>query len=419
MQDIFQKKLLLMKKKTRININTSFKIYIKVFLSFVLNNGKKNEKIFKENLQNFFNTKNILLTSQGRVAALNIFKALTTEKKKEILISPYTLTEVVNAIIYAGGKPIYVEIDLKTGLPLESDLDKKINEKSAGLILTHLYSNRDDIINFHKKYNNKIPIIEDVAINFGASINQNKPLGTIFDFGFYSFGTMKNLCTFHGGAIIAKNRLKLDKIKKNLNQNADYPIVESLKLLIFCMLIDILYNKYIYNFFTHYILKFSIKKLDVLMYPGVYPKFSIKIPRSYQYKFQSNFAIAGIENLKNLKLQNIERLQKVKLYEKYLNKNLMINNFIYYEVNSFLEYPILLKKNNNKFLSKKLLEIGYDIRHTWYVSNIRYLNLNYNIKNFPNCEFLHEKVLSLPTHNKLQEKDIIKICELINRFEKI
>jgi hypothetical protein len=58
----------------------------------------------------------------------------------------------------------------------------------------------------------------------------------------------------------------------------------------------------------------------------------------------------------------------------------MINKFTYYEVNSFLEYPILLKKNNNKFLSKKLLEIGYDIRHTWYVSSIRYLNLNYNFR---------------------------------------
>ena len=30
-------------KKTRININTSFKIYIKVFLSFIFNTGKKNK----------------------------------------------------------------------------------------------------------------------------------------------------------------------------------------------------------------------------------------------------------------------------------------------------------------------------------------------------------------------------------------
>ena len=102
-------------KKTRININTSLKIYIKVFLSFIFNTSNKNEKIFKQSLKNFLFTENILLVSQGRVAAFNIFKVILSEKKKEILISPYTLTEVINSIIYAGGKPVYVEINLKNG----------------------------------------------------------------------------------------------------------------------------------------------------------------------------------------------------------------------------------------------------------------------------------------------------------------
>ena len=114
-----------MKKNTRININTSFKIYIKVFLSFIFNQGKKNKEKLKILLQNFFSTNNLLLTSQGRVAAFNIFKVILSDKKNEILVCPYTLTEILNAIIYAGGKPIYVEIDLKTGLPLEDDLEKK------------------------------------------------------------------------------------------------------------------------------------------------------------------------------------------------------------------------------------------------------------------------------------------------------
>ena len=72
-----------MKKKTRININSSLKVYIKVLLSFILNKGEKNELIFKKNLKNFFFTDNILISSQGRVAAYNIFKVLLSEKKKK------------------------------------------------------------------------------------------------------------------------------------------------------------------------------------------------------------------------------------------------------------------------------------------------------------------------------------------------
>ena len=407
-----------MKKKTRININTTLNTYIKVFLSLIFNRGKENEKNFRKELKNFFLTDNILLTSQGRVAAFNIFKVIITDKKKEILISPYTLTEVINAIIYAGGTPIYVEIDLKKGLPKEDDLDNKINENTAGLVLTHLYSNKEDILNFQKKYEKKIKVIEDVAINFGAKIDDNKFLGTIFDYGFYSFGVMKNLCTFHGGAIICKDKSRLNEIEQNLKHNINYPLISSLKLLLLCILIDLLYNKYTFNFFTYFILKLSIKKIDQLMYPGVYPRLLKSKPRHYNYKFQSIFAVAGVENLKNLKSKHQKKIEKVKFYEKYLDENLKINNFCNYEVNSFLEYPILLKKNNNKFLSKKLLNIGYDIRHTWYVNSIRYLELNFSYEKFLNCELLHKKILSLPTHENISEKDIIKICKLINFYEK-
>jgi perosamine synthetase len=406
-----------MKKKTRININTSIKIYIKVFLSFIFNKGKENEIYFKKALKSFFSTDNILITSQGRVAAFNIFKIILSEKKKEILISPYTLTEVINAIIYAGGKPVYVEIDLKKGLPLENDLEKKINKNTAGLVLTHLYSNKEDILNFYNKYNKKIIIIEDVAINFGAKIDNQKLLGTIFDYGFYSFGVMKNLCTFHGGAIISKDKSKIYEIEQNLKKNINYPIISSVKLIFFCILIDIFYNKYVYNFLTHYILNISFKKLDNLMYPGVYPKFFKSVPEHYNYKFQGNFAIAGIDNLKKIESISKKKIDKVKFYELYLNKDLIINDFSFHEINSFLEYPILLKKNKNIFLSKQLLKIGYDIRHTWYVNSARYLKFNYNLSDFPNCEYLHEKVLSLPTHDQILEKDIIKICNLINFHE--
>ena len=52
----------------------------------------------------------------------------------------------------------------------------------------------------------------------------------------------------------------------------------------------------------------------------------------------------------------------------------------------------MLKKNDNKFLSQKLIKIGYDVRSNWYVNSVRYLNLNYDLKNFSNCENLHEKV---------------------------
>ena len=84
------------------------------------------------------------------------------------------------------------------------------------------------------------------------------------------------------------------------------------------------------------------------MNPNVYPKFYKITPKHYNYNFQKNFAIAGIENLKTLNIQIKKREEKVKLYEKYLEQNLKINYYGSYEINSFLEYPILLKKKKQQ-----------------------------------------------------------------------
>ena len=72
-----------MKKKTRIKINTSLQIYLKTILGFVFNKKNNYEKIFINRLRKLFSTNNILLTSQGRVAAYNIFKVLLSKKKKK------------------------------------------------------------------------------------------------------------------------------------------------------------------------------------------------------------------------------------------------------------------------------------------------------------------------------------------------
>ena len=81
-------------------------------------------------------------------------------------------------------------MDRNTGLIDLKKLENKIDNNSAGVIITHLYSNKENIKNFISKFEGKIKIIEDAAINFGAKID-NKFLGTLADYGFFSFNLVK------------------------------------------------------------------------------------------------------------------------------------------------------------------------------------------------------------------------------------
>ena len=396
--------------KSRVRIETNFFIYLFTFLSILFPGlAKKNTLKLYKKISKLFHTENILFTGMGRVAAYNIFKFLINKNKNEIILSPYTLKEIIFAIKYAGGKPVFVDIDIKTGLPKIRDVKKIINKKTAAILITHLYSDSNHIIKFINQFTGKVKIIEDTAINFGAGINKFRKLGTLADYGFFSLGTMKNFMAFNGGILFCKNKSNFKKIKLELINNESYSYILAFKKIFLALSIDIFYNKYFFNFFTYYILvlfkKFNINFHEKLIYPGLSYKKAKTLPKHYRYNFFEPFSYAALTNLAKINHEIKNKISKIKYYEKNLKKNLIISRYKNFQSNAFLEYPIIV---NNKYkLCKDLLYKGFDLRHTWYLNN--------SLKNkYPNSQFLEERLITLPTHVGFSNSDIKKISKKIN-----
>ena len=146
-------------KKTRVLININFKNHLNTFLSFFKNSEKRDS--FLNKLKFFLKKDNLLIHSQGRVSLYSLMLNLINKEKNEVILSPYTLFEVANAIRYAGGKCVFVDLDKNTGLPKEDQIDKNISSNTAAILITHLFSKEKDILKFEKKYFGKIKIIED------------------------------------------------------------------------------------------------------------------------------------------------------------------------------------------------------------------------------------------------------------------
>ncbi len=318
--------------------------------------------------------------------------------------------------MYAGGKVSYIDIDQETGLIDEEKLEKKINVDTAGVIITHLYSNKKDLTNFINKFDKKLYIIEDAAINFGAQID-NKFLGTIGDFGFFSFAMVKNLNTFTGGAIYIKDT---NIFKKYISQKAlkPFPAGKTLNLLITAIFIKLFFNNFSYQF-THYFLRFvylkNIKFILKKIYPILFHNYEKKIPSYYNQDFNWTMNDVGIYNLKNINKKIDDRIDKANLYKKFLSDEVIIKTKCLNKENALLEFPIILKNLNNKDVHDKMMSEGYDIRHTWYINNIKN-DANFRKDNFKNTFSLEEKILCLPLHENISSKDIEKISSLINRM---
>ena len=140
-------------------------------------------------------------------------KAVIKGEKNEIILSPYTIFDVVNMVLCAGGKPIFVDIE-KSSCNIDPNLiEDAISEKTAAVMATHLHGVACDmklISTICKK--NKIYLIEDSAQAFGVPYD-NKMLGTIGDIGVYSFGLFKTVNSFFGGAVVSNNKNLIEDMK--------------------------------------------------------------------------------------------------------------------------------------------------------------------------------------------------------------
>ena len=409
-----------MKKKTRIYLQTTIKTYLILLINFFIKNPKIN---FLNTLRKKFKKKNILLTSQGRVGLYLICKNILLKnnfKKREFILSPYTLPEVLNAIRYAGGEVKFVDIDIYSGLPCIKETLKAINNNTAAILVTHLYSNEKSLKNFFKIFK-KYTVIEDCAINFGAKI-QNEYLGFLGNYSFFSFGIMKNVCLFNGGLIYSKNNLDYKRIIELENKFINFPKTDFIKKVFLASIIDVVYNNLIFNLISFYflkiIIKINFKPVVKFIYPGLYPIFPKIMPINYRYKFFSPLNMIGNNILSLEKKNSIIRKKNANLYKKYIKKNKNIIIFDYSKKlaeNAFLEFPVIVKNINNKKINDLFLQNGYDFRKKWYLNSSKFISKS---KIFPRCDFIENHIVCLPTNPKFNKNEIIKICDLLDKFSR-
>jgi len=211
-----------------------------------------------------------IYTSYARTA---IYLALLTidVKDKEIMLPTFTCaTTLPDAIVQAGGVPIFIDVH-KTNLQMiEAEIEKNINSKTKAIITHHYYgsycSNVKKINVLCKKYN--LFHIEDYAHGLGL---MKEVVGDIAVFSF-----SKNLNNPGGGKVVFTNKILFEKalkIQKN-NKNIFHSFIinvetfEYLKQLIIDRSCN--YNRLKYSFsLQNYILKVIAKLIKLL---GLYPQ---------------------------------------------------------------------------------------------------------------------------------------------------
>lgn len=353
-------------------INERFRPEIDAAIKRVLDSGwyllgKEDEK-FESDFATFCGVKHCIGCANGLDALNLIIKGYGFGAGDEIIAPANTYIASILAITQNNCTPVLVEPDLKTYNINPDLIEEKITPKTKAIMVVHLYGQAVEmakIWELAKKYNLKI--IEDSAQAHGA-IYKGKRTGNLGDASGFSFYPGKNLgCLGDGGCITTNDDELAAKVRAIRNYGS-----------------NVKYNN---------------------IYKGVNSRLD-----------EIQAAVLAIK-CKYLDEDNRKRREIARFYRTEINNPLLILPEVYDE-NAHVWHIFAVRCKQREKLQKYLEENGIQtLIHYPIPPHKQVCYKEWNDFSYPITEKIHDEILSIPISPVLQQNEVEKVINVLNRFE--
>jgi perosamine synthetase len=383
------------------------------------NNGR--EKFLHE-VNKMYEYKAGYLFGSARSALYALLKSLKYEENGEVIVTGFTCDVVPNAIIQAGLRPVYADIDPQTFCMDPQAVSKLITNKTKAILIQHTFGIPADIealLEIANKYS--LYVIEDCAVSLGSRYKGNLT-GTFGDAAIFSFELSKTITSCRGGLLLINTHKNQALDKQNLfyqsvpEQSKRY----SSNILFQLGLSGMLYRPIIYNLGKYIIGQMFKRKVFKVSTPD--PEKKAMISDDYLIKLSNQQALVLSRQWKKM---NIIKEHSYKMSQYYFNnlKNktgIIPLPFQNHESINLIRYP-LLADNRNELINmfhKDHIELGL-----WFTAPISSLKTNNAVFGYekglcPISEKVSKKICNLPTHYGVNNSDADRMINVLNGTKK-
>lgn len=180
---------------------------------WITNNGSFHKRL-EAALAEYLKVPYVSLFTNGTLPLITALQALRITG--EVITTPYSFVATTHALWWNGIKPVFVDIDWKTGCMDPNKIEAAITPKTTAIMPVHVYGKPCDmkaIQEIADKYGLKV--IYDAAHAFGVEVNGESVLNA-GDMSTLSFHATKVYNTIEGGAMVmhdAKTKQRIDYLK--------------------------------------------------------------------------------------------------------------------------------------------------------------------------------------------------------------
>lgn len=180
---------------------------------YITNNGSFHKQLEKE-LADYLKVPYVSLFTNGTLPLITALQALRVTG--EVITTPYSFVATTHALWWNGIKPVFVDIDPKSGNLDPDKIEAAITPKTTAIMPVHVYGKPCDtkrIQDIADRYGLKV--IYDAAHAFGVQVNGESILNA-GDMSTLSFHATKVYNTIEGGAMVMhdeKTKQRIDYLK--------------------------------------------------------------------------------------------------------------------------------------------------------------------------------------------------------------
>ena len=375
------------------------------------------ENFLINELKKFFPNSEIFLFNSERGALQKFLEFyLNKIQNKKVATQAFTCFVVPNAILKAGGIPIF--LDIKRGhLNFDEEILKDSLNKNKDISVVIL-QNTFGIPNEINKIleiteENNILLIENLAHSFGAKYKE-KYLGNFGKVALLTFGRSKVISGIFGGALIINDK-NLGEEFKSIYEKIKYPSHFWIrKTLFYAYMVGKIRSNY--NKFTKG-LAYTLRFFKIIEPEISKKEYSGQEDEIRCLKMPNAFAKIALNQLKKIYKfsEHREKIAKIYLKEGILPYAEVPSQFEFY----YLRYPITVKNPNKLIESLKKYNIYLG---NWYNSPLAPLKkrldrFGYYYGMCKNAEELCFSICNLPTNILTSEDDAYFVSDLIKKFK--
>jgi perosamine synthetase len=156
---------------------------------------------FEKKFAEFACVKHAVAVNTGTAALHSAIVAAGVKQGDEVILPSFTFVATAEAVVMAGGKPVFTDIDPETYNISPAEIKKNITKKTKAIIPVDLYGLSADIKPISEIVTKHgLAVVEDAAQAHGATYD-GKPAGVFADVACWSLYASKNMTTGEGGVI--------------------------------------------------------------------------------------------------------------------------------------------------------------------------------------------------------------------------